>query len=190
MEILSGSRAKRVTLVYRICSSTGLWSAPCWTVNCAQLSKIRRTLNVNIKRYLRLHRMVGWTPEQYCHAQNSACRTLKKDLQLIDLDVQAARRLFRYAGHIARRSQYDADCLISQVLKWNCHQTCLEHKQNCGTQGHPQRYAPWHWEGQFTRYFKDSNWLDLAQDKKEWRSLETPWIKWLLGKTLAQNAVW
>ena len=143
----SSSRKQRFELIRRICQGVGLWSAGVWIYNHRSLSRLRSTQNDIFRKYLRLHRIVSETDEQYARRQNRELRSIKDALSIPDLDVVAARRTYRYAGHVARQMEYDPCRLTSQVLQRVARQNVRKASARQGF----SRFSPWIWEGQFTR---------------------------------------
>ena len=52
-------------------------------------------------------------------------------------------------------------------------------KHLSGSMGHPGRFCPWTYEGQFDMFFTncDLDWTQAALDKKLWKSLTMAWVK-------------
>ena len=90
------------------------------------------------------------------------------------------RRIYTWAGHVARMQEYDAQRLIARVLSIRDHQWCqtvaaLHPQQH---QSHPSRYYAHNWESQFARFFDERYlvWKEVARDRQQWHSYMDEWI--------------
>ena len=146
---------------------------------------MRSTQNDIFRQHLRLHRLVSETEEHYAKRQNRELRSLKNALSIPDLDVVAARRTYRYAGHVARQMEYDPCRLTSQVLQWNCQRVARQNVRKPSDRQGFSRFSPWNWEGQFTRFYDTVNrdWMEVARSRRDWKSHEDAWIRHVLGKS-------
>ena len=102
-------------------------------------------------------------------------------------EVFVLRRLYNWAGHVARLQQQEPRRLTSRVLAFRCCRALEAHAfLTGGWQGHSGRYYVHNWERQFHDFFvkEDVDWDIVAMNKKTWNAKLSGWSRWKM-KALA-----
>ena len=85
------------------------------------------------------------------------------------------RRVYAWAGHIARFSAWAPGRLAWRSLKFRGAEY-LEHvKRETGGQQHGRKFKVWRWEQQFAKVF-GPGWVELARDSEKWADSRRYWL--------------
>jgi hypothetical protein len=170
---------QRFVLAKMVAESSITWSCPLWAPNQRQLSKIRGTFNKHLLANMRTPRMFGESEEHFCHRCRTALKAKKKELHIVDLDIIVIRRMFSWLGHLVRVGRAQPDRLINIVLDFYSRQELVRNRVAEGHMGHPGRFSPWTYEGQFDQFFSATNqyWTDTAIDRTLWKSFTEAFVK-------------
>jgi len=183
------SRHNKLSLMFKVASTSFCWSVGAWTVNGRELSTLRASFARPAKAALRLPRLWGDTDESFHRRLNRSLKTCLKEKQIPDLDVYVLVRLYDYAGHLARAISLNPTHLTGQVLNFRNAEWKQSMTDVLGHQGHKGRTHPWCWERQFHSYFKLQGeiWQEVALDKNQWHLNRSAWIEHMLGSRAAST---
>ena len=100
------------------------------------------------------------------------------------------RRLFTWAGHVARLRRKEPDRITCRVLAYrSCQELDAHAFLTGGWQGHPGRYFVHNWEHQFHDCFKNVglDWQDCAMNKPSWNKYFSMWCKSMMKSRTPRN---
>ena len=180
----SSTRKQRYKLMYELFMSQ-LWSSPLWTIRGEDCAAIRGALRGCFRRHLRLAGIHGESAERFARRQNKCIREVRKSLNLWEPDAIMCTRVYNFAGHVARISQFDSTRLTAKVLRHKDRGWCRQLLENFGHAGHPGRFAPWNYEFQLDRYFRHQGleWTDIAADRGAWAKERKGWVQAFVGRS-------
>ncbi len=91
--------------------------------------------------------------EDYMKMTNSRIKAIKSQYDILDLDVQAMRNHFGWAGHVSRLANADPTRLSGQVMRYR-DRAWLDtvERANHGRQLHCRKLKVWRWERPLVHY--------------------------------------
>ena len=100
--VKSSTRKQRYYLMHRVAESQVVWACGGWEVTQRQLAKLRPTVFVTAKQFLRFPKIWTDTDQVYAQRVGRAIQEIKADLKLPDFDITILNRMYSYTGHLLR----------------------------------------------------------------------------------------
>ena len=169
--------AKRLKLFQSTVQPTLLYGCACWTMTRDRESKIRTVQRKMLRAIIGTKRIAGkqgletWV-EWVVRSTRIAEQTMV-DLGVPDWVEEVHRRRFRWAGRTSRVSD---DRWTKEVLQWSATGARKRGRPRC------------RWADQLNKFFKqglqatNEFWLELAQEKQSWDTLEGDYVNFVLGR--------
>ena len=169
--------AERVKLFKSTVQPTLLYGCACWTMTRDRESTIRALQRKMMRSIIGTRRVVGeqglesWV-EWVVRSTRIAEQTMV-DLGVADWVEEVHRRRFRWAGRASRVSD---GRWTKEVLQWSAAGARKRGRPRC------------RWADQLNKFFKqglqapNEFWLELAQEKQSWDTLENDYVNFALGQ--------
>ena len=160
-----------MNLLLEVVGTSLFWCSGSWNLTARQCSKLRGVQHLMLRKMLRYVPRKEETMEEYMVRTNRRLREIKRQHGFKDWDATYHKSVFTWAGHLARIHQHDPSRLTHKVLRHRCwDEIQMIASRNNGNQMHGKRLRIWRWERALYKYFGDTSWVGVAQDKLEWHS--------------------
>ena len=181
------SKQTKLSLMFKVATSSFSWCVGAWTVNSRELTSLRSAFKRPAKSMLRMRKLWTETDEGFQRRLNRTLKACMVECRIPDTDVYVLARIFDYAGHLARAIAVNPTHLTGVALNYRNASWKQDMTDAIGHQGHAGRVSPWNWERQFHSYFKtlELDWQEVAIDRMIWLSHRSPWIQHMLGSRSA-----
>ena len=175
----SASLVKRIELLNVIVAHSLFWCSGSWNLTVTQATKLRVVQSQMLRKMLNFRPQPNETKVDFMIRTNSKIKHLKGLHHIIDWDKMYHRSVFIWAGHVARMAQYAPERETYQALKyrnWSWIQQVTAN--NSGSQLHGYHLRIWRWEYPLYKFFSESDWMEVAQDKIVWMSQLDAFMDW------------
>ncbi|CAE7549785.1 jockey\pol [Symbiodinium natans] len=158
---------------HAVVRGSGLWQAAALPPSRNLLA----ALNTQQLRFVRV--MAGLRRKQGEPFVDYEMRSLRVSRARLHLHGQerystyVLRQAWRLFGHVARQNSR-----AKQLLRWRGPVWWKLEQRKRGGHRHPGRYnAGMEIQNDFNTFLGVDDWMDVAQDRQRWKSLEVPWVK-------------
>ena len=111
----------------------------------------------------------------HCRNVNSKLNQLRTQFNLDRWDKICLRRVYDWAGHVARFGSRQKQRYAWKALEWRGIQYLKQLERLYGHQCHHRSFKTWRWEHQFVRIL-GPEWQKLAQDSETWADYKELWL--------------
>ena len=159
----------RFQLLSSLVANSLFWCAGSWNLTARQVSKLGGLQQSILHKMVALRRRPEEDDETFMIRLNSKIKRLKQSHSFEEWPRTYHRKVFKWAGHVARMASYDPQRTTHRILQHKCWQWIRRvASSNNGNQLHGRRLRVWRWEAPFYRYHKDESWQQIAQDRGSW----------------------
>ena len=164
-----------------------LYACGTWTPTRADLDKIHRTHRQMSYKIVGSRMRPMETPTDFLSRRSDRVTNLWRSTMTTPWDLVALGRIYDWAGHVARYSEYDPGRLAAVVTKWHDSQF-ISYQRACSYDGRHlyrgHRRNPWRWEEHLCKYFNKSppgthpDWRCVAKNEVKWAHFRPKWVRW------------